>query len=152
MKEKKKIEYSKILATSSLLIFLITLFSSIGFVVYLMLFAEVTLIDTAIFATALTITGGIYGMTARHYYNKAGLENCSNIRKGVYAEILKNRLEYNKEMIKLKNKYELSDDDISEIELDNPFVSMSDEALGRINNKIDESDETNSTDVEIETY
>lgn len=151
MKEKK-LQYSKILATVSLLTFLIILFGSVGFMIYLMLYSDITILDTAIFVSALSITGSIYGLTAKHYYNKAALENCSNIRKGVYEEILKNRLKYNEEMIKLKSRYMLSDEEVAELELDNPFASMSDEALGRINSKIDEADESNSMDIEIENY
>ena len=150
MKEKKHIEYSKILATASLIIFIVTLLASLGFMGYLMLYTDVTLIDTAIFATSISVTGSIYALTAKHYYNKAMMQNCANIRKGVYSEILNCRLSYNKEMIKLQNSYELTNEDIQDIDMENPFNEMSETALGRIGNKLDEVDDTSSVDVEYE--
>lgn len=150
MKEKKHVEYSKILATASLIIFLITLLSSLVFMGYLMLCTDVSLIDTAIFVTSISVTGSIYALTSKHYYNKSMMQNCANIRKGVYSEILNCRLSYNKEMLKLQNSYELEKDYIRDIDIENPFNEMSETALGRINHKLDETDDTSATDVEYD--
>ena len=114
---KKKIEYSKILATASLLLFLCTLLYGYVIMTYLILSESASLYDLAFFVTAITITGGVYMTTAKHYYSKSGLQNTAHIRNGVYEQIMKVRLQFIEENLKLQQKYNVSEMEISEIEM-----------------------------------
>ena len=147
---KKKIEYSKILATASLLLFLCTLLYGYVVMTYLILSEAASLYDLAFFVTAITITGGVYMTTAKHYYSKSGLQNTAHIRNGVYEQIMKVRLQFIEENLKLQQKYNVSEMEISEIEMNSPFVEISDSFLSGTSMKLDEVQSLNEAEPEGE--
>ena len=147
---KKKIEYSKILATASLLLFLCTLLYGYVVMTYLILSESASLYDLAFFVTAITITGGVYMTTAKHYYSKSGLQNTAHIRNGVYKQVMKVRLDYIEEVLKLQQKYNVSEMEISEIEMNSPFVEISDSFLSGTSMKLDEVQSLNEAEPEGE--
>ena len=148
----KKIEYSKILATSSLLLFLCTLIYGYVIMTYLILSGTATLFDLAFFGTAITITGGVYMTTAKHYYSKSGLQNTCYIRNSVYEQIMKVRLQYVEEVLKLQEKYNITETEISDIEISSPFVEISESFLGGTSMKLDEVQSLNEAEPEGEIY
>ena len=147
---KKKIEYSKILATASLLLFLCTLLYGYVVMTYLILSESASLYDLAFFVTAITITGGVYMTTAKHYYSKSGLQNTAHIRNGVYEQIMKVRLQFIEENLKLQQNYSVSEMEISEIEINSPFVEISDSFLSGTSMKLDEVQALNESEPEGE--
>lgn len=152
MKFNKKFEYSKILATASLLLFLCTLIYGYAIMTYLILSDTATLFDLAFFGTAITITGGVYMTTAKHYYSKSGLQNTCHIRNGVYEQIMKVRLNYIEEVLKLQNKYNVSEMEISDIETNSPFVEISESFLSGTSMKLDEVQSLNEAEPEGDIY
>lgn len=146
----KKIEYSKILATASLLLFICTLFYGYAIMTYLVVSNTTSLFDIAFFGTAITITGGVFMTTAKHYYSKSGLQNTCHIRNGVYDQIMKVRLRYIEEVLKLKVKYGVTDIDINTIEIDSPFVEISNSFLNNTSIKLDEVQTINESEPEGE--
>lgn len=148
MKFFKKIEYSKILATFSLLLFICTLIYGYMMMTYLIMNDATTIYDLAFFCTAITITGSVFMTTAKHYYSKSGLQNTCHIRNSSYEQIMKVRLNYIEEVYKLKEKYNLTDNDISEIEMDSPFVALSDSYLDGTTSKIEEVQTLNEAEPE----
>ena len=147
---KKKFEYSKILATASLLLFLCTLLYGYTVMTYLILSESASLYDLAFFVTAITITGGVYMTTAKHYYSKSGLQNTAHIRNNVYEQIMKVRLQFIEENLKLQQKYNVSEMEISEIEMNSPFVEISDSFLSGTSMKLDEVQNLNEAEPEGE--
>lgn len=152
MKIFKKVEYSKILATASLLLFLCTLIYGYVIMTYLIMSDTATLFDLAFFGTAITITGGVFMTTAKHYYSKSGLQNTCHIRNGVYEQIMKVRLNYIEEVLKLQEKYNVSEMDISDIESNSPFVDISESFLGGTSMKLDEVQSLNESEPEGDIY
>ena len=146
--DKRKIEYSKILPTVSMILFVITL--TVGFIAmfYLILNGIETVYDLAFFISGITITGGIWSMTNKYYYSKTGLQNVASIRKSTYEEVMNVRLKYIEEVVKLKKKYNIDDDEINSIDSDAPFEELSNSALSSITNKLDEVDNQNSAEPE----
>ena len=148
----KKFEYSKILATFSMLLFLGTLIYGYVVMTHLILAESDTIFDLAFFTSAITVTGGVFMTTAKHYYSKSGLQNTTCIRNGVYEQILKVRLQFIEEILKLQKKYNVSQDAINEIEMDSPFVEISESFLGGTTMKIDEVQSLNEAEPEGEIY
>ena len=144
----KKTEYSKILATASMLLFICTLLYGYVVMTYLILSESASLYDLAFFVTAITITGGVYMTTAKHYYSKSGLQNTCHIRNGVYEQIMKVRLQYVEEVLKLQEKYNITEMEVSEIEADSPFVEISDSFLSGTSMKLDEVQSLNEAEPE----
>lgn len=149
---KKKIEYSKILATASLLLFLCTLIYGYVIMTYLIMGDTTTLFDLAFFGTAITITGGVFMTTTKHYYSKSGLQNTCYIRNNVYEQIMKVRLQYIEEVLKLQNKYNVTEMEISDIEANSPFVELSESFLSGTSMKLDEVQSLNEAEPEGEVY
>ena len=149
---KKKIEYSKILATFSMLLFLCTLIYGYVVMTHLIMNESATIFDLTFFVSAITITGGVFMTTAKHYYSKSGLQNTTYIRNGVYEQILKVRLQFIEENLKLQKKYNVSQDEINEIEMESPFVEISESFLGGTTMKIDEVQSLNEAEPEGEIY
>lgn len=147
MKHKK--EYSKILATIILIIFIVVLIYSLLFMTYLVMSESANVYDFAIVTSALTITGGLLGATCKYYYNKSGLQNVALIRNDTYKEIMKVRLEYDKEILDLKKVYGVDDNTIDEIENEAPFKSMSENAIGQTVSSLDSSDASNSAEIDV---
>lgn len=143
---KRKPEYSKILPTVSMILFVVTLI--VGFIAmfYLIINNIETLYDLAFFVSAITITGGIWSMTNKCYYSKTGLQNVASIRKSTYEEVMKVRLNYIEEVLKMRDKYNIDDSDISDIENSSPFQELSDSVLSSITSKLDDADEQSSSD------
>jgi hypothetical protein len=152
MKKNKHIEYSKILASASLIIFLLTLTISLFSMIYIMINGDPSLIDATIFVTSISVTGSLYGVTVKHYYSKSGLQNVAQIRKDTYREVMKVRLDYDEEKLKLINKYNVDECTIDEIEANAPFKDMSDSVIGQMTDKLNEVDSVNEAEPEIETY
>lgn len=150
MKLFNKIEYSKILATVSLLLFVCTLIYGYITMTYLILNNNTTLFDLAFFGTAITITGSVFMTTTKHYYSKAGLQNTCHIRNNSYGQIMNVRLQYIEEVLKLKEKYNVTDNEIDEIENDSPFVELSDSFLNGTSLKLDEVQTLNESEPEGE--
>ena len=134
----KKFEFSKLIAIASLLLFVCTLVIGYISMLYLIITQQENIYDLAFFATACTITGSIYMTTTKHYYSKSGLQNVTYIRNDVYEKILNVRLKFIEENIKLQKKYNVSQEDIDEIEINSPFVEISESFLSGTSVKLDE--------------
>ena len=59
---------------------------------------------------------------------------------------MKVRLNYIEEVLKMRDKYNIDDSDISDIENSSPFQELSDSVLSSITSKLDDADEQNSSD------
>lgn len=117
-----KFQYSKVLPIISLVLFCAVLIKVMN-VDYTNYF------DTAVYVSAITVSGGIFGMIVKSYNAKSKAENVSKIQLGVYHDTMKTRLWYNEQMVLIKKQYGLTDDDISEIEADSPIDDISEEQV-----------------------
>ena len=139
-----KLQYSKILPIATGLIFL-------GVLIKCLSLNYDSYTDTAIFATALTVSGGIFGATLKHYLNKSQAENVYKLKLGLYKDASREHYKYNERMLELKHKYGLvrtMDDDLDDIILS----SFENSALSDAETTLDDSMRNASESVEIENY
>lgn len=148
----KKFEFSKLVAIASLLLFVATLIYGYTVMTCLIVNDTATLFDLAFFTSAITVTGGVFMTTAKHYYSKSGLQNTCHIRNNAYKQIMKVRLQFIEEILKLQEKYNISDMEINEIESNSPFVEISESFLGGTSMKLDEVQSLNEAEPEGEVY
>lgn len=115
---KKYFEFSKIIITLTGLLFIICLF--IGFQA-----GKDTLMDTTIYAVAITVSGGIFGTSTLWYFKKAQAENTVKLKTSVYETAMNTKLKYTEELIDLKKRYGIINDEILEdLDMEN-FVASS---------------------------
>lgn len=138
--KKKKIEFSKIIVVLLFIILFYVLYKGLNFD-----FNKFAVYDIAFYVTAVTVIGGILGSSLVQYYKKSSAENIKKIQTSLYRDTTKIRLRYNEEMMKLKLKYEMSDDDVSEFEsrtqIDEISDNVLDEGISELNNRAAEAHE-----------
>lgn len=144
--------FSKLIAIVNIVLFIFTLITSFGIMIYLSINNLGETVDYALCISAIGVVAGLLGLTMRSYYSKAGLENVAQIRKSVYREVMDVRLEYDQKVLELRQQYGVSQEEIDEIEDNGPFKEMSENVLGQTTNKLDEVDTLNEAEPEVESY
>lgn len=142
--KESKFQYSKILPVISLVLFCAVLIKVMN-VDYTNYF------DTAVYVSAITVSGGIFGMIVKSYNSKAKAENVSKIQLSMYHDTMKTRLWYNEQMALIKQRYGLTNDDISEIEDDSPIDDISEEQINEMKQTLDNfaSDSKEEDDIQV---
>lgn len=140
----KKLQYSKILPIITGIIFISVLIKGLS-----LDFEQLT--DTAVFVAAISVSGGIFGATLKHYLNKSQAENVYKLKLGLYKEASKEHYKYNEKMYELK--YRFKEMKAFDDELDDAMLSQfEDSALSDAETTIDTQMNNASQDVEIENY
>jgi hypothetical protein len=141
--KEPKFQYSKILPIISLVLFCIVLAKT-------MCVDYTDYFDTAVYVSAVTVSGGIFGMIVKSYNSKAKAENVSRIQQAMYHDTMKTRLWYNEQMCKIKKEYGLTDSDIQEIEDKSPIDDISEEQVNEMKQTLDNfaSDSKEEDDVQ----
>lgn len=125
-----KVQYSKILPV-------------ICFIVFISCIAKVfmtdmsSVMDVSVYATLITVTGGMTATCINCYLKKAGSENAFKLRMGLYEESVKQRLFFNEEMLKMKIKYNATDEDIAELDENGEIDEFMSEALSSTTEVVD---------------
>ena len=147
MKEKKekKLQYSKLLPIVTFVIFVVCLYKG-----YTADFS--TMLDTSFYVTAITLSGGIFGSSIVWYMKKSQSENTVKLKTELYKVASQERLHYNEQMIIMKNKYMLSDEEMMEIENDSPMDDFETNALSDIEATINDAQSDADSSVELQTY
>jgi hypothetical protein len=114
MNKEPKLQFSKFLTLGSLCLFIWSLLQ--GFSTD---FTQVY--DTTVYVTAITISGGIFGVCLKSYMGKSKAENVYKIQKTIYEEIMNVKLQYNEAMMKLIQTYHLTQDDVNMFDSDSPI-------------------------------
>ena len=144
-KEHKQIQYSKLLPILTGLMFAACLI--VGFVTDFS-----TVVDVSFYVTAITVSAGIWGSTIVFYLKKSQAENNVKLKTEMYKVASKERLKYNEQMMKLKKKYSMSDEDIEDIENESPMDEFASNALSAIEEVINVSEVDADSPVELQTY
>lgn len=147
-KINKRFQFSKIIIIVMLVIFVYTLYQVLHFQ-----FNTDSYVDTAVYCTSLTVVGGILGTALIQYYKKSSTENLPKIQTSLYQDTMNIRLEYNKKMMELRQKYNMTDDDIYEIENQSQIDEISDNVLNNAVSELDNRAMDAHTDVDnIQSY
>ena len=112
-------------------------------------FSSTTMIDASIFCACVVAVSGITGAIITKYYNNSNAENIPKIQLGLYEKSMKIRLKYNEEMMKLKNKSEMTSDDENEIESESNMDEVTDGILNTAISELDEKESQSHEDVDI---
>ena len=111
-----------------------------------------TILDTSIYVTAITVSGGIFGSNLCWYSKKAGSENQYKLRISMYEIAEDKRLYYNEEMLKLREKYGVSQEELNQIDYDGDMDDFSSDELSGAKNKLDQFRDETETPDELQTF
>jgi hypothetical protein len=140
-----KIQFSKLLTIGSLLLFVWTLLKG--------LYIDYTSVyDTTVYVTAITISGGIFGVCLKAYMSKSKAENIYKVQKTMYEDIMDIKLKYNQQMMKLIQEYQISQDEIDMNDMSNPISEGVDNIISDMKENVNNHLYDTKTEDEIETF
>lgn len=140
-----KIQFSKLLTIGSLLLFIWTLLKG--------LYIDYTSVyDTTVYVTAITISGGIFGVCLKAYMSKSKAENIYKVQKTMYEDIMDIKLKYNQQMMKLIQEYQISQDEIDANDMSNPISEGVDSIISDMKENVNNHLYDTKTQDEIETF
>lgn len=145
MNNNKKIQYSKLLPLFTGIIFACCLLK-----VFTMDFSNY--VDLTAYATAITVSGSIFGTTIVWYMKKAQVENNVKLKIELYKTAFQEQLKYKEQMFIIKNKYLLNNEEFAEMEMDNPLSGLGEEIYASIEDTINTSQCEAESTVEIQNY
>lgn len=148
----KKPQFSKVMVVITTILFVLTLIVCLGFLFLMSFLSNGQIVDYIVATTSLSVVAGIYGMVLKNYLSKSGLENCASIRNDSYKNIMSTRLEYIEGVIQLRQKYNVDQYTIDQIEQESPFDELSDSNLNQSVSKLDMVDSVNSEEPEIQHF
>lgn len=132
-RNSKKVTTSKIwLAITGIIFVLVVIFS-----MYSITHSE-SVFDTTVYVTAITVAGGIFGSNLVWYSKKSASENHYKLRMSMYEDVVNQRLYFNEEMLKLKQKYNITDEEISELDISGDIDEIMDDELTNMKSKMDQ--------------
>ena len=145
MSKEPRMQFSKILTLGSLCLFIWALFK--GFT------TDFTVIyDTTVYVTAITISGGIFGVCLKSYMSKAKAENIYKVQRVMYEDIMNIKLQYNESMMQLSQKYNMTQDDVDMMDNISPINDGVDGVLNDMRENIDNHLYDTKQEDEIENY
>lgn len=140
-----KIQFSKLLTIGSLLLFIWTLLKG--------LYIDYTSVyDTTVYVTAITISGGIFGVCLKAYMSKSKAENIYKVQKTMYEDIMNIKLKYNQQMMKLIQEYQISQDEIDMNDMSNPISEGVDSIISDMKENVNNHLYDTKIQDEIETF
>lgn len=147
-KTKKHFQFSKIIILVMLIIFVFTLYQ-----VIIVRPNTESYMDTTSDCAALTVAGGILGTAIIQYFKKSATENIPKIQTTLYKDTMDIRLEYNKRMMQYQKEFQMTDDEIYEIENQSQMDEISDSVLNQAVSELDSRSSDAHTDVDsVQSY
>ena len=144
-KEKQKMQYSKLLPVFTGIVFVCCLFRAftVDFSNY---------VDLTVYATSITVSGGIWGTTVVGYMKKAQVENNVKLKIELYRVAFQEQLKYKEQMLIIKNKYLLSEEEFMDMEDDSPIMDLEGTIFSSIEETINVSQSDAESAIEIQNY
>ena len=145
MNKAPKIQFSKLLTIGSLLLFVWTLFKG--------LYIDYTSVyDTTVYVTAITISGGIFGVCLKAYMSKSKAENIYKVQKTMYEDIMGIKLKYNEQMMQLIKEYQITQDEIDINDMSNPISEGVESVISDMKENVNNHLYDTKTQDDIETF
>ena len=142
---KNKVQFSKILTILSFIMFVWTLYC--GFSA-----SFNQLYDISVYVTAITVSGGIFGVCLKSYMSKSKAENIYKVQKTMYEDIMDIKLYYNEEMMTLIQKYNLNQEDVNMADNTSYIDNGVDNIIGDMQESINNHLYDTKTEDDIENY
>lgn len=79
------------------------------------------ILDTAVYVTSITVSGGIFGLCLKSYMSKAKAENIYKVQHGMYKDIMDIKLKYNERMMQLTQEYQMTQSDVDMMDINSPI-------------------------------
>lgn len=143
----KKFTFSKIIVVLSWIIFVLCLIVDI-------ISANSNVYDTSVLVVATSVCGAITGSTTIWYQKKATAENQYKLKMGLYTVSVDQQLRFNEEMLKLQKKYNVSEEELAELnekgsadEFVNAALNSTIEAVDNVISECDAPDEIHSFNI-----
>lgn len=108
--------------------------------------------DVSLLISLISVSGAIFGSNLVWYSKKSSSENQYKLRMTSYKEAAKVRLAYNRNMMILMKKYNVSEEDIDKIDITGNIDEMMDSALDSVTSKLDESQSIFDSENNIESF
>lgn len=149
MKKEKKITWSKGALLVSGLIFVAVL----ALVFYLYISGNIqNAYDVSLLVTSVTVSGAIFGSNLCWYSKKAGSENQYKLKMSLYEDSARVRLNFNEKMLQLSQKYNVSKEELYEIDQSGDMDDFMQSALSDASNKLDEQQADFESADQIENF
>ena len=145
MKKEPKFQFSKLLTIGSFGLLVCALIQ--GFTTD---FSQVY--DTAVYVTAITVSGGIFGVCVKAYMGKSKAENVYKVQKAMYEDIMNIKLQYNEGMMQLSQKYNMIQDDIDMIDTATTINEGAESVIQDMKENIDNHLYDAKSEDEVENY
>lgn len=141
--KKFKIQYSKIITSLTFALFL-------GSIIKCFLTDISTIYDISLYATIITTTGAACLTCIVWYLKNSQAEKVAKIQAETYKVISEERYKYNEKMLKLKAKYNCSEDEIFEVENESPFDEFEQDAMDSMNASLDNAMDEATSSIEAQ--
>lgn len=126
----KKIQYSKIITLLTFLLFF--------WCVKKCFHADIsTIYDLSLYVAIVTSSGALCLTSVVWYLKNSQAEKVARIKADTYKVISEERYKYNEKMLKLKSKYNYTEEEIFDIENDSPLDELEQDALNSMNYSVD---------------
>ena len=144
-KDKIKVQYSKILPCITLIVF-------IGCLICGFTADFTTMVDVSFYVTSATISGTAFVTSIVFYYRKAQAENSIKLKTSLYETSCEMRLKYNAEMMKLQHQFNMTNDEVRDMEEGSVMDEFEQEALDSVKYSIDMVQEDADTMIEMPNF
>lgn len=139
------LSYSKVLILLTSIIFIACLV--VGFKG-----AKENYMDTAVYVTAISVSGGICGTSILYYFKKAQAENTMKLRIAIYQAAAKERLKFNESMMELMQEYKLNEEDIMHMELYSDMDEFMNDAVMNLDSSNEMSLQSATSEIELQSF
>lgn len=141
--KNKKFQYSKILP-------LITFALFCGCIIKVFTVDISTAYDLSVYATIVTTSGALCLTSVVWYLKNSQAEKVARIKSETYKVISEERFKYNEKMLKLKQKYKYTEEEVWDIENNSPLDELEQDALNSLNSSIDNAMEEATSSIEAQ--
>lgn len=145
--KNRKLRTSKIIMWLFTALFLYVVYQGVNYD-----FTSVSYMDTAIFCSCIASVGGILGAVVTRYFNNSCSENIPRIQLDLYKESMQLRLQYNEKMMELRKKYQISPEELCEIENESNMDEISEGILNTAISELDIKAAESHENVEVQIY
>lgn len=97
-------------------------------------------VNASVSISIISISGGIFGSSIIWYLKKAQVENSFKLRCMQFEKASEQRLKFIEGTLKLQKKYNVTSQQIEEIEFQNPIDEMEEESLNSLKQTVEQYD------------
>lgn len=109
-------------------------------------------INASVSVSIISISGGIFGSSIIWYLKKAQVENSFKLRCMQFEKASEQRLKFIEGTLELQKKYNITSQEIQEIECQSPIDEMEEESLCNLKQTVEQYEMEGHEPVQINNY